>query len=545
MTTVPSNKRQGKAMGAGQAETGLPPHLEDAAWKLSLHEAREKIIADVRAVLDAEVQRHLKDVAFAVEKEQETALRHVGDVAVDKTLRIVTETRQWLFGFVGLLIAAAGVLGFFGWQSWSQLTANAMKRVDDKIESWLAIGSDSPIKTSLERLRTRTILDSYLVRALRTREEDGFDRPAVTLSDDDRARLYLILKDPATPLTDYADAARLVHLSKGPEAMWWADPDTAKVVKAVFESGPFSDEQRYQLLISWSGDKAMAPVARALLEKRGMDKGWVSAAFRIIQRTEPDEARDYALRELPLTKDDRLAEDMAAFLVGRSVGGTVVNNWLKDIETRRVQGYQVIIANLAANAVAALPQDSAPTADVAAAAAQLVHALDLGAGLVIHRDRFAGNDVFLSYSSGGTTYLRQMSNLEKFFKRSDVVTLVLRGSLQAGWERFARHLQQLAVRHQGQDIAALRVDVSGGGALRMSNGQIVDVGVTHEPVLLHPVVLQGRTGIRAHWQTRNGTYLEGDLVELREPAAVQFHYAYDQDVIGRLEMRRVSQFFRE
>src|SRR5262245_57486188 len=89
-----------------------------------------------------------------------------------------------------------------------------MKTVEDKVKGWLAVDEGSPIRTQLEELRTRTLLDAYLIRGAKRIHSDWFTSYSIDLGTAERRRLILLMEDPKTSDSDFLDAAKVISMSR-------------------------------------------------------------------------------------------------------------------------------------------------------------------------------------------------------------------------------------------------------------------------------------------------------------------------------------------
>jgi hypothetical protein len=504
-------------------------------------ELRERVLGEVRERIDKDVERLMREAASRIDSQTENAHRQVGEAAIEKTLKIIGETRQWLVVVVVTLALGTGVIG---WQAWSHLYDRAMRNVEERMQAWLSVNTDSPVKTTLEQLRTRAILDAQLIRAARQQQSDGFGTDMAQLDKEEIHRLCLALKDPRTTDADFADAAKLVALNTGPLSFQLADPRTEEVVRTVFDDRKYSYEKRKQLLISWSRSLALTPYADALLDRADTSADWRQLAFQALSFTARARALERARKELSRTGDPRLAESMAISLAQTSLADPALAQWLDSPKTRQRDDYPVLLARIALEPMTSTAPPRRRHSEHDLIVRYVRQALDAGVQIHVDRQGLGGKNVVLRSAKGSGWRFRDLPHVAGFLGNEELLTALLADAAR-DIHRLRSLVQRLSVDDEQRAIARIQADLGAGGALRLADGRTLSRAETDEPVLLQTTSDASKQDgvLMVTWRSKTGAYQRATVAKLDGIAAIRYRYAYDTDVAGRLDVRRVTEHF--
>lgn len=522
----------------------MPPEegtSSSRAQAIEAIELRERVLGEVRERIDKDIERLMREAASRIDSQTENAHRQVGEAAIEKTLKIIGETRQWLV-IVGVTITLG--TGVIGWQAWSHLYDRAMRNVEERMQAWLSVSTDSPVKTTLEQLRTRAILDAQLIRVARLQESDGYGSYMAQLDKEEVHRLCLALKDPRTTDADFADAAKLVALNAGPLPLQLADPRTEEVAKAVFGDRQYSDEKRMQLLIHWSRSRAVTPYADALLDRADPPEAWRREAFRALSFTAPSRAVERARKELPRTGDPHLAESMAISLGQNSLADEALARWLDNPQTRQREDYPVILARIALEPVTSTAPSRPRHLEHDLIVRYLRQALDAGVQIQVDRHGLGGKNVVLRSIKGNAWHSRDLPHLRGFLGNEELLTALL-AEASRDIHRLRSLVQRLSVHDEQRVIASIQADLGAGGALQLADGRTLSRTETDEPVLLKATSGPSKQDgvLMVTWRSKTGVYQRATVAKLDGIAAIRYRYAYDTEVAGLLDLRRGKEHF--
>ena len=503
----------------------------------SIKAGLDDALKDFRDQVKNEIELVTKTVRAEAEGQTAKALQEVASTSVDKTLKIVSEMRFWLASIIAVLLIATGL---FGWQFYDKM----MKTVEDKVNGWLAVDEGSPVRTKLEELRTRTLLDAYLIKAAKRVHGDKF-ATSIDLGVAELRRLTHLMKDPKTSDIDFLDAAKVVAMSRDFGRQFFPDQDLAEVAKAVFETKQFSADKLYNLLTAWGNEAVILPYAEKMLEEStAVPEVYKNAAFRIVaRRDDGGKALEYALRQLGKGGKTANIEALAAFIALTDPLNEALRQWISSPSNKRLESYPLVIAGIAQSMCKALEETRYPDELVKAGSAALSEAIETGVTLDI-MEPFGGgyDDIGFRIKKTGTTTYQRVEFPRAFLQANSVITAVLQAHTGSSTE-FVKYVRALQITKGVNRVAELSASIHNGGVFVLRNGQSVSALVTDEPVLMRTSSDQATSELTIRWKSKNGAYTSGVLDKIENGSAMDFSYSFDSDVIDRLEMRRHDQHF--
>ncbi|WP_208941867.1 hypothetical protein [Paracidovorax avenae] len=515
-----------------------PPTLTREQVELLIYANLHKKLEDeLREGVQRELERAVRDASLTIDQRTESANKSIAEKGASTTLQVLGEVRLWLLGSATLFIVGAGALGFFSWQGWQHLEQETFNRTRQRVESWLALGSDSPIKTSLEQLRTRTILDAYQVRAIRRMEQNGSDTTIPPLGSEEMQRLYALLLDTSTSDGDFFDAAKLVALARGHFILNPLDGQIKDIAEKVFTVEKYSNEKRFYLLSAWAAEPAMIPMSKGLLEKKSTPVEWRIIAFRNIARTDRRQASEWAKKELLDCSDALLAHEYALQVALQQSNESDLVRWTESSVSKASPRHAIHLVS-----VAVVPLDykgrGVPLSQTSIALFK--RGIDAGASLGLSTRGRAGMDVLIEKRDGATTHLHQLPALSAFFEEKALLTAVLADFTDLS--TFAAKIKQLQIGDASSRIAEIQADLSKGGSIRGEAGNLLDDKSVDGLVLLVANQDGQEIKLTAKWKTKTGVY-GGDTVLAVNTHGTSFQYSYDRDAIGRIELSRGREYF--
>jgi hypothetical protein len=499
----------------------------------SIKAGLDDALKDFRDQVKNEIELVTRTVRAEAEGQTAKALQEVASTSVDKTLKIVSEMRFWLASIIAVLLIATGV---FGWQFYDKM----MKTVEDKVNGWLAVDEGSPVRTKLEELRTRTLLDAYLIKAAKRVHGDRF-ATHIDLGVAELRRLTHLMKDPKTSDIDFLDAAKVIAMSRDFGRRFFPDQNLAEVATAVFETKQFSADKKYDLLTAWGNEAVILPYAEKMLEEStAVPEVYKNAAFRIVaRRDDGGKALEYALRQLGKGGKTANIEELAAFIALTDPLNEALRQWISSPSNKRLQSYPLVLADIAQSMCQALEKTSYPNEVVKVAGAALSEAIETGVTLDV-MEPFGGGYDDIGFSSKRTN--TQVKFLRAFLQANSVITAVLQAHTGSSTE-FGKYVRALQITKGVNRIAELSANVHNGGVFVLRNGQSVSALVTDEPVLMRTSPDQVTSELTIRWRSKNGAYTSGVLDKIENGSAMDFSYSFDPEIIGKLEMRRTHQHF--
>lgn len=146
-----------------------------------------------------------------VQSQISNAEAKLSERAIEKTLSILHQVKQWVLTVGTFITLALAVGAFFGYKNFAENLTNTFT---NKVERWLRFeDGDSDESRALDAIRTQALLDAYMVRFARERL-DGRDG-SLSLTEAERHRLLAILENPSSDVGQFSDALTIITRSRG------------------------------------------------------------------------------------------------------------------------------------------------------------------------------------------------------------------------------------------------------------------------------------------------------------------------------------------
>ncbi|HKT29080.1 hypothetical protein [Dyella sp.] len=287
----------------------------------------------------------------------EIAKVEIAEIAVDRTTKLFSEAKNIVQ--VAALCAIPILFGA-GYMAYSSLKSTATMFVDTKVKEWLSMSTpESPVKITLEKLRTQTVLDSLTARLARQKIDNHFSSYALGISEDELQRLRQILIDPASSESNFIDAARIIENSRGFGASIAYDRDVAKTFETIFLDKRYGDDKRNDLLEFWNSERSILPETEAILRSGESISGdrWMLLAFQNAEKNSDDLADKYAPILLS-SKHDENQNEAATYLATRHPLSQDLGRWIDGIRKINDKSYPVITAFVASHSVDYLKENN-------------------------------------------------------------------------------------------------------------------------------------------------------------------------------------------
>lgn len=520
----------------------MPSGPDPDAWLvLRMRSAIDGIYKEYLDKINREIEVATRLLAATTSAQKEAALHEVANSSVDKTLKIIKETRLWLliFGF-GVVTS----LGLFSYQAYEK----AMQMVETKVNGWLSINEGSPVQEKLEHLRTRTLLDSYMVRGAREMTDQHSRFTSIELSRQELARITMLMKDKSTTDIDFNDAAKVVALSrKGPR--FEDDKNVVDVVKEVFGTD-FNVRKRYALLTTWGNEPVIEAYAKEILKKGGFEDDLAYAAFMVASRRGATEALSFAVGKIKSFLSATTLNEMQEFecatylahIASVDPKNGVISDWLRNQSGRSMKRYPLSVGVIA-QSIAEFSKSGLPGQDVGQIA---VNALDFAvkSGVLLKASVSGVPSAYFVMSLGNEGHTQQLTHTQSFLDANWLLTGIMRNHTSTVVE-FSTYVRALEMHgdDDGRAVAKIVVDVSKGGKFSLLDGSLVSSDETGEPIMV--TVEKKNTGseLRIDWRAKNGKYLSGVVGTILVGQQMGFSYSYDKDIVGRIEMHAMDRFF--
>lgn len=495
----------------------------------------EDALKEIRERIGIETSLTANSLKSEIENKTATALQEVANSSVEKTLKIIAEIRFWL---ATIIISLMVITGLVGWQFYDKM----LKTVESRINGWLALDDGSPVKTKLEDIRTRSLLDAYLIRAARQVQGDRFSTSTMQLGAAEVKRLTLLLQDPDTTDIDFLDAAKVIAMTRGPIFGISPNPDLEKVVETVFSSNSFSNNKKYGLLTAWGNEISILPYAEEILKNdENPPKYFKDSAFRIVSRKNPELALSYAIKEIKKDKSDN-TENLISFIALSNPRSADLIAWINNDGNKKSNTYPIALGLISQSLIKSAEKNSYfKTGDIEENAAKIL-ATAISQGMYLEVISFSGRYSDIAFRSKGSPEVRSVEFIESFLKSTPVISKLFQ-KYTIDKKSLFNLTKSLQLVSENKYIAEILVDLSNGGELKLTDGSTISSQQTDDPVSIRADENEKVQTIFVKWKKKNGVYATGQLENIHQANLMKFSYSFDTETIGKLELRRNDAYF--
>jgi len=512
----------------------------DRALRQRTKESIAASLEEFRGRMTSEIDYATRTVRAETERDLAQALEKVSAASVDKTLKIVGVVRDWVVAlgislFVGL---GVGSINFY-----QKLSVMAEHVVTD----WLSVNPGSPFRMALEKVKTRALLDSFMIRDARLNDGDPFDGGRLGLSSEEVGRLLILMRSRDTDDADFNDAAHLVALSRGP-IVFRDDSQIDETAKLIIGSSDFDSYRKYSLMKEWAAEPFVQSRAAEILNNAGQSgKDFEKLAFDILSKRRSELAMPYALSKLKSGGSIDDIQAIAQFVAENDPTNQDLRKWIETPSLKHENRYPLLMANISQDIAYFLAQTRDSGATAAFASDALATAIDEGAHLYLYSFRPGYSDITVAMKNppgaavGASTIL--LDHLKEFFDTPSLISPLLQRKA-VSLSDFAKAVMALQVVEGDTKIAQIGVNFDRGGTLVLRDGTRISSESVEGQALLTADGSTDSPDVTVAWKFRNGTFAKGSLSQVEKGGLLDFHYIYDIEVVGRLELRRSRAYFR-
>lgn len=511
----------------------------DRALRQRTKESIAASLEEFRGRMASEIDHATRTVRAETERDVAQALEKVSGASVDKTLKIVEVVRNWVIALVISLFVGLSAASINFYQKLSVMAENL-------VTDWLSVNPGSPFRAALEKVKTRALLDSYMIRDARLNDGDPFDGNRLGLSSEEVGRLLTLMRRRDTDDADFDDAAHLVALSRGP-IVFRDDTQISETATLILGSGDFDGYRKYNLMKEWAAEPFIQARAAEIIKNPGQFGGdFEKLAFRILSRIQPELAIPYALSKLKSGGSINDVQAAAELVAETDPTNQSLRAWIETPGVKHEKDYPLLLSSISQDIASALTK----TRDTGAAAAfgsnALATAIDEGAYLYLNNFKPGFSDIMVAMKNppGATTGITMvpLDHLKQFLDTSLLVSPLLQKKA-ASLTDFAKAVSSLQVVDRNTKIAQIGVDLDRGGVLVLRDGSRLSRESVDGHGLLTAEDSKDSPEVTVAWKFKNGTFAKGSLQQVEKSELLDFHYAYDADIIGRLEFRRSLAYF--
>lgn len=452
----------------------------------------------------------------------------IGDAAVERMSAAI----GLLYKSVGAALVTLAGLGGIGYIT---VSSSVKQVIDTKVNDWLSVESkNSIVKTTLEKIRMRVVLDSLVVRLAREKL-DGRSDIYFSLSPIERAGLLAYMQEPETDLVDFRDCARIISASLGKFGVAYPIADMDQMLKSVMGSNDFQNEKRGILLESLKGYPGLYGYALQALQGTQTPASWRAAAFDVVALFHPKEAAIYAETNLLKEESDWFQQKMALSLLNQAASSSL-DQWL----SLRLKNDDGALSWILAADTVAPSRDFAPIEAEATVRARrsgkyLFTAIKNGARLANCAFSSATDLCFETRKSSYT-----ISKPTDLFRNDIILSEVVKLAKEEKFDP-AKLMSALTATGADHETYGIRADL-GTATLMTENFGRVDSGTVRETVLLASGKRSGRgaepAAVYVSFRAADGQWIHDVVIAYSDFYNSRLHFAFDESAMQAMEMRR-------
>jgi hypothetical protein len=482
-----------------------------------IDKAKSESILNIRSM-----QFELKDKESELENNKQVALKEVVQESVDRTLKIVTETRNWMIGVLGVA-AAVGIASFF--LTSSRFENQLRRNFEEKVNGWLSYSmTDSPVKQTLGQIKTRALVDSMMIRLGR---DSANRRPQYEqLSAENRKILLDILMNKNSPDDLFLDALKLLKGLR-PRFMIYPQRDAAETYEKIFADKSMESTRKLQILETQYQDPALYSISEDIL-KGDYPLVFKAPSFKNFSEFKPERAAEYAQQQLESIKNFPLRENrehyshLLEFLATRDPANPQIKRSIDTMKTSQAAEWHTEIANISLM-VLARAFDKKQDSTIDYATRLLSH--ELSSGVSLEATSF-GDDrpqIVFSYTTKEATtyasYPRQYLSI--LMENPSVLTKVIAHA--KGEESVLKMIRAFQISQAGIPLANVVTVLGADTRIVTTGGKELNANTVNGPVWIK--YDRGENNFSVDWQGKNGLFFSDKIKETSRLASASFSYA--------------------
>lgn len=458
----------------------------------------------------------------------------VSEVAIDKTLSILSHVRSWVV-IIGVFITffafCFGILGI------KNIDQNLASHFETKVERWLRFEpEDGPAKAKLDEIRTKAILDAYTIKLSRSKS-DPYGIHSVELNTLEQERLLEVLLDSKTSYSDFIDALRLITASRGIFGLWRPEDDIGKTVANMLQDEAYSPSKKGQILSYMRNDQSLLPHTKDIIAYPSNSNSVKSQAFRNIALFDEEYATSYANENLMELPNSQFKSDLAEHLAKTSPESRQLIYYMKALKTERKVDWQSHLLAVVQAMIESSATSEPSSFDLIVK--ELSFLINNGTEITLSDSSFGPRYLTFSLATNGSTYysalrepIRLLSNkalLNSIIKlKPDSLDWLTKVIKPFEIEEFGFYFTTLLVKlgegtyvNLANDQVVTQSDIEGKGWLRME--QIAD---DEFPVFI--------------WRDRTGRISQGVLISIENATESKYELSFDSEIVNNLSARKLN-----
>ncbi|WP_236191687.1 hypothetical protein [Pseudomonas pharyngis] len=265
----------------------LSLYLENETSKIRTELLKEN--QSIRLELEA-LTNSSKSLLADVENKITNAENKITEKAIDKTLFIIKQVKEWV-GIAAVFISAIFLLGgFLGYNNLVNTLTDAFK---DRVTKWMQFDEQgSGGKRALDELRTEAIINAYMIRLARNYSSSS--ESLFPINGAEEKRLLDVLQTPTTKYSDFSDILTIIVKNRGPFRFALSEDDVGKKIASLLTVEEISPEKKRLILEKMNGDAALLPYSKSILNDENQSIYVRLAAFENVKNFDSELAIAFA-----------------------------------------------------------------------------------------------------------------------------------------------------------------------------------------------------------------------------------------------------------
>lgn len=494
-------------------------YLESQSSKLRAELLKENY--DLRLQLE-KIKSETVEILSDVNRKISNAEDKITEKAIDKTLGIISQVKNWL-AIAALVISAIFGLGVI--LGYNNLSNTLVALFNDKVNQWMRFEDDrSGGKQALDELRTEAIINAYMIRL--ARNYTSASASLFPLNGPEEKRLLSVLLAPESKYSDFSDALTIIIKNRGPFRPALSEDDVGRKIASLLTVSDISLEKKWLVLEKLKGDAALLPYSKSILNDESQSIYARMAAWENINIFDKEMAINFAEKNVDIIKPD-VKSNLILYLAKESARYDAALQYVRDQISQKPDFWQSGVLRVISGLGETLPATLDPGAEKLADL--FAEVVSLGGKIEISDGRFGPKRIALQID-GASMMLEKPGRL---LKSSSLVKAVISKSDSLDWVLKSTNFFQVS--DQGVLLATLNVTLGDKSSIetqnnsRLSNENVLDF------IWLRVQNYPGGSQLIATWRDRNTGVVQIDPVtKFNELEDMSFQISFDEKLLESL-----------
>ncbi|MDR6600220.1 ElaB/YqjD/DUF883 family membrane-anchored ribosome-binding protein [Achromobacter deleyi] len=443
--------------------------------------------------------------------------------AIEKTLEIIHQIKSWL-GIAAISISA--IVGFGVLLGYKNLNDTLTASFKDEVAHWMRFDDEhSGGRKALDELRTEALVNAYMIRLARNYSK--MTESLFPLNSPAEKRLLEILQAPNTKYSDFSDVLTIIIKNRGPFRLMIPEDGVGKTMASLLSKDEISPEKKGLLLNRMTGEEALLPHAKSILNDENQNIFVRIDAFENVKKFDRDTAIAFAQKNVK-TINPRVKGLLILYLaeVTQDYGQALLH--IKELITQKNEYWDSDVLYLASHLAETLP----PTVDPGTykLADIFVEVLRLGGEIDISDERFGPKQIGLRIG-GAYSSLQKPGRL---FRDSALIKSIIlkHGTSLAGLAKSTKFFQ---LSDKGILLSTLVVKPTGQSSVETQSGFILDEQNVLSEIWFRTHDVPGGIQLTATWRDKGTGVVSTDPVRrVNKIDDMNFELSFDDKVLQAL-----------